>query len=187
VHLGHVIHKGKLLMLKAKFLLLIPILLMVTGCTIPSKNLVGLQEYPVDPQQMDGTWINSDGAVVLRVVEPEKGIVRMIFLEDKETPEIFTVKIMKGKSWLYFNLLSEKNQAENMFLWGKVSIEKNKIIAWLPSDNAFIKAIAEGKLLGTVKPPCLADSAKNIIELVESSEKTFFEWEEPMLLIKLAK
>jgi hypothetical protein len=52
-------------MIKARIHLLIPILLMVMGCTIPSKNLVGLQ-YKIDPQQIDGTWINSDGAVVIK-------------------------------------------------------------------------------------------------------------------------
>jgi len=174
-------------MIKARILLLIPILLMVTGCTIPSKNLVGLQEYIIDPQQIDGTWINSDGAVAIKVIEPDKGIVRMIFLDNEDKPEIFNVKIMKGKSWLYFNLLPDKNQAENNFFWGKVLIEGNKIIAWHPSDDAIIKAIAEGKLSGTTKPPCLTDTAQNILDVVESSENVFFQWEEPMFLIKLAK
>jgi hypothetical protein len=94
---------------------------------------------------------------------------------------------MKGKSWLYFNLLPEKNRAENRFYWGKVKIEENKIIAWHPSDNACSKVIEEGKLLGTIEPQCLTDTAKNIIDLVASSENTFFQWEEPMFLIKLAK
>jgi len=174
-------------MLKARILILTPIVLMLIGCTIPSKNLVGLEEYKVDPQQIDGTWINSDGAVALKAIEPDKGIVRMIFLEDKEQPEIFTIKIMKGKSWLYFNLLPEKNRAENSVYWGKVHIEENKIIAWHPSDDAIIRAIAEGKLSGTIKPACLTDTAKNIIDIVESSENVFFRWEEPMFLIKRAK
>jgi hypothetical protein len=174
-------------MIKARILLLIPILLMVMGCTIPSKNMVGLQAYKVDPQQIDGTWINSDGAVALKVIDSDQGIVRMVFLENNDKPEIFNIKIMKGKSWLYFNLLPEKNRAENKFYWGKVKIEENKIIAWRPSDNACSKAIEEGKLLGTIEPQCLTDTAKNIIDLVESSENTFFQWEEPMFLIKLAK
>jgi len=174
-------------MIKARILILLPVLLMVMGCTIPSKNLVGLQEYKIDPQKIDGTWINSDGAVVIKVIEPDKGIVRMIFLDNEDKPEIFNVKIMKGKSWLYFNLLPDKNRAENKFFWGKVHIEENKIIAWHPSDDAIIKAIAEGKLSGTIKPPCLTDTAQNIVDVVESSEKVFFLWEEPMFLIKLAK
>ena len=73
-------------MIKPKFLILMSFLLMVMGCAIPSKNMVGLQEYKVDPLQIDGTWINSDGAVALKVMDPEKGIVRAIFLENKEKP-----------------------------------------------------------------------------------------------------
>ncbi|RQW82131.1 MAG: hypothetical protein EHM79_18905 [Geobacter sp.] len=79
-------------MIKARILLLIPILLMVMGCTTPSKILVGLQAYKIDPQQIDGTWINSDGAVAIKVIENDKGIVRMIFLDNENKPEIFNVK-----------------------------------------------------------------------------------------------
>jgi hypothetical protein len=111
----------------------------------------------------------------------------MIFLDNEDKPEIFNVKIMKGKSWLYFNLLPDKNRAENKFFRGKVLIEENKIIAWHPSEDAIIKAIAEGKFSGTIKPPCITDTAQNIIDVVESSENVFFQWEEPMFLIKLAK
>ena len=109
------------------------------------------------------------------------------FWRTRKNPEIFTLKIMKGKSWLYFNLIADKKRTANEFYWGKVKIEENKITAWHPSDKAFFKAIEEGKLIGTVKPPHLTDSAKNIIDLVESSENTFFLWEEPIFLIKLAK
>jgi len=174
-------------MINAKFFLLLPLLLMLVACTVPSKNMVGLQEYKLDPQHINGTWINADGAVTLKVVEPDKGLVRMFILEDKEKPEIYNLKIMKGKAWLYFNLLPEKSQAENTYYWGRIKIEDNKIIAWHPADNAVSKAIAAGKLAGTVEPPCLTDSAKNIIDVVETSEKSFFQWEDPMFLIKLAK
>jgi hypothetical protein len=167
--------------------LLAPILLMAMGCTIQSKNMVGLQDFKLDPQQIDGTWINSDGAVSLKVMDGDKGIVRVVVLENKEKPEIYNFKIMKGKSWLYFNLLPEKNSPEEMFYWGKVKIDENRIIAWHPSEKPFIKAIAEGKILGTIKPEAITDSAKNIVDLVESSENAFFQWEEPMFFIKLAK
>ena len=172
-------------MIKIKTLFLLSMLLLVMGCTIPTKNMVGLQDYKLEPQQIDGTWINPDGALALKVMDADKGIVRVFILDTKEKPEIFDIKIMKGKTWLYFNLLPEGNRTE--INWGKVKIEDNRIIAWHPSNKAFIKAIEEKKLLGTIKPECITDTAKNIVDLVETSESIFFQWEDPMFLIKLSK
>ncbi len=172
-------------MIKIMTLLLVSISLMAVGCTITSKNMVGLQDYKLEPREIDGTWINADGAVSLKVMEADRGIVRAVVLENKEKPEIYNFKIMKGKSWLYFNLLPEGDQTE--IYWGKLKIEENKIIAWYPSDKAFIRAIKEGKLLGTIKPEFIKDSAKNIIDLVESSENAYFQWEEPLYFMRLTK
>ena len=172
-------------MIKIRTLLLVSISLMAMGCTITTKNMVGLQDYKLEPEQIDGTWINSDGAVSFKVMEADKGIVRAVVLENKEKPEIYNFKIMKGKSWLYFNLLPEKDQTD--IYWGKVKIEENTIIAWYPSNKAFIKAIEEGKILGTIKPESITDSAEKVIDLVESSENAFFKWEEPLFFIKLTK
>ena len=172
-------------MIKIVTLLLLTISLLVMGCTIPTKNMVGLQDYKLDTRQIDGTWINSDGALTLKVMEADKGIVRVFILDSKEKPEILDIKIMKGKTWLYFNLMPEGNRTE--INWGKVKIEENRIIAWHPSNKAFIKAIEEKKLLGTIKPELITDTAKNIVDLVESSESIYFQWEDPIFLIKLSK
>ncbi len=172
-------------MIKMGNFLLASILLLTTGCTITTKNMVGLQEYKLDPQQIDGTWINADGALALKVTEANKGIVRVFILEDKEKPEIFNIRIMKGKSSLYFNVLPEGNRTE--IYWGKIKIEKNTIVAWHPFNKPFLKAIEEGKLLGTTKPAAITDTANNIVDLVESSENVFFQWEEPLYLMKLTK
>jgi hypothetical protein len=108
---------------------------------------------------------------------------------------------MKGTLWLYFNVLPEKGSKDDDYIWGRIQLSDNKIIFWHTSRDAFIKAIEERKIKGITKKEkqddgkfsfttssvILTDSAKNIINLVETSEKMYFSWDEPVVFIKLTK
>ena len=108
---------------------------------------------------------------------------------------------MKGTSWLYFNILPEKESKDSDYTWGRLQLNENKIIFWHTASEAFAKAIEERKIKGTIKKEkqedgkftfttstvILTDSAKNIINLVEASDKSFFLWNESVVFIKLTK
>jgi hypothetical protein len=187
-------------MKKAKRLFLILVLAVLMGCPVVSKNMVGLEEFKLDAQKIDGTWINDEGAILIKAIDPEKGIIKIVFLEDKEKIETLMIKIMKDNSWLYFNILPDKDSKDD-YIWGRIQISDNKIIFWHASNEAFTKAIKERKIKGTIEKKkqengklsfdtstvILTDSAKNIINLVESSDKSFFLWDEPVVFIKLTK
>jgi hypothetical protein len=95
------------MMKKAKILFLVLAITTLMGCPVTSKNIVGLQEYKLDAQKIDGTWINDEGAILIKAVEQDKGIIKITFLEDREKIESVKIKIMKGTLWLYFNILPE--------------------------------------------------------------------------------
>ncbi len=185
----------------AIILLLILGLTMLTGCPVVSKNMIGLEDYKLDAQKINGTWINDEGAMLIKTIDPDKGVIKIIFLEDKEDIETVRVKIMKGKSWLYFNILPEKDSKDIEYLWGRIQINDSRIIFWHTSNEAFTKAVKEKKIKGVIEKTkqesgklsfdtsttVLTDSAKNIIDLVESSDKTYFIWDEPTFVIKLTK
>jgi hypothetical protein len=185
----------------AKILSLILVSAMLMGCPVVSKNIIGLEEYKLDAQKIDGTWINDEGAILIKAIDPEKGIIKIVFLEDKEKIETLMIKIMKGNSWLYFNILPEKDSKDIEYIWGRIKINDDKLIFWHASNDAFTKAIKDRKIKGTVEKKkqengklsfdtstvILTDSAKNIINLVESFDKSFFLWDEPVVFIKLTK
>ena len=128
-------------------------------------------------------------------------MIKIIFLEDKENIEKATVKIMKGKSWLYFNMLPEDSDKEPEYLWGRISIEDKRIIFWHTANDPFAEAVKKriikgkidnkkqisGKMSFETSTVILTDSAKNIINLVETSDKNYFVWDDPTVFIKLAK
>jgi len=189
------------MMKAARRLFLILVLAVLIGCPVASKNMVGLQEFKLDAQKIDGTWINDEGAILIKTIEPDRGIIKITFLEDKEKIESVKIKIMKGKSWLYFNILPEKESKDSDYTWGRFQLSDNKIIFWHTASEVFTKAIEEGKIKGTIKKEkqedgkfsfttstvILTDSAANIINLVETSDKSFFSWDEPVVFIKLTK
>ena len=181
---------------------MILVLAVLMGCPVVSKNMVGLQDFKLDAQKIDGTWINDEGAILIKAIDPEKGIIKIVFLEDKEKIDTVKIKIMKGNSWLYFNILPEEDDSKDAeYIWGRIQINDNKLIFWHASNDAFTKAIKERKIKGTIEKKkqengklsfdtstvILTDSAKNIINLVESSDKSFFLWDEPVVFIKLTK
>ena len=184
-----------------KLFLLLPALAVLAGCPVVSKNVVGLEDYRLDAQKIDGTWINQDGAILIKTLDAEKGLLKMIFLEDKERIETAKVKIMKGKEWLYFNMLPEDDDQEPQYLWGRISIEERRIIFWHAANSAFAEAVKKKRIKGRIDSKkqisgemsfetstvILTDSAKNIINLVETAEKNYFVWDAPVVFIKLAK
>ncbi len=185
----------------AKILLILLAAATLVGCPVTSKNIVGLQEFKLDAQKIDGTWISDEGAMLIKTIDPDKGIIKITFLEDRENIQSAKMKIMKGKSWLYFNLLPEKESKDDDYVWGRLQINDNKIIFWHTASENLTKAIEEGKIQGTIKKEkqedgkysfttstvILTDTAANIVKLVETSDKSYFLWDEPAVFIKLTK
>jgi hypothetical protein len=181
------------------FLLLAAVVLM--GCPVVSKNMIGLEDYKLDAKKIDGTWINDEGAMLIKVIDADKGILKFVFLEDRDKIESMKIKIMKGNTWLYFNVLPDKEGNDEEYIWGRFQINDSKLIFWNPSNEAFTKAIEKRKIKGkinkkknedqtfsfTTSTVVLTDSAKNIIDLVEKSDTVFFDWDEPAFFIKLTK
>ncbi len=181
----------------------------VAGCAggVLSKNLVGLEDYRLDPEKIDGTWISDGGALLLKTVDKDKGILKVIILEDpgdpfsqKEGP--FEVRILKGKEWLYFNILprnDEKVTKDASYRWGRVVINDRSIVYWYPFMDPFVQAVEETRLAGFIEQKVnddgtsrvssvlVTDTPKNFVELIETYDKTFFHWDDPVFLLKVTK
>ena len=200
---------GILLILAGTFVL--------SGCAggVLSKNLVGLEDYRLDPEKIDGTWIGDGGALLLKTVDRDKGILKVIILEDpgdafslKEGP--IEVRILKGKEWLYFNLLPPKGDkaspyddktvaSEDSYRWGRIVINDRSIVYWFPSMEPFVQAVEQKRMTGILKETAnddgttrvssvlVTDTPKNLIELIETYDKTYFHWDDPVFLLKITK
>ncbi|MFH0781718.1 MAG: hypothetical protein V2B20_07155 [Pseudomonadota bacterium] len=147
---------------------LLPILLMLcfTGCSSVTSNYpVGLENYPVTADAWNGTWFSDEVAITIHVTDEEKGLVQLAWVEknlDKLKFESVTCRIMKGRKWLYGNILETEDKTErnrDSYFWGKIKIENNTIVIWHPSVAAFRDAVAAKRLQPIKTKPNKNDSA----------------------------
>ncbi len=192
---------GKTLM--AIVILFGTVLLMGCGGGVVSKHVVGLTPHKLNTKEIDGTWVNDEGAIVLTVIDSKQGILRASFVNDKDYIagiDSVKIQIMKGDSWLYANFLPDVPNADAFYKWGRVDRKDNRIILWMPSMGEFINAIQEEKIKGSmiikeandkqsqvIESVRITDSVENIIRLVESKGGVYFDWEDPIFFIKLTK
>ena len=193
----------------ARIVFLLFCIFVVAGCAggVLSKNLVGLEDYRLDPEKIDGTWIGDGGALLLKTVDRDKGILKVIILEApsdtyslKEGP--IEVRILKGKEWLYFNILPRKDEKatkDESYRWGRVVINDRSIVYWYPFMDSFVQAIEQKRLAGFIKQKVnddgtsrlssvlVTDTPKNLVELIETYDRTFFHWDDPVFLLKITK
>ena len=180
--------------------LILIIFLLGCGGGVVSKNIVGFEPYPLSPKELDGTWLNPEGAIVVKVIDPKNGIARVSFVQEADDfgkIENIKLQIMKGNSWLYVNMSLNDHPSNTLYKWGRVIKKKNTIVLWNPSMGDFIKAIRQNKIKGSIiekegkekgvkviTEVRITDKAKNLIELIESNDGKYFIWDDPTFFIR---
>ncbi len=178
--------------------------LILSGCSsVTSKYPVGLENFAVIGNDWNGTWGSDEMAITILVKDEAKGIVQLAWIErnlDKLKFQSVTCRIMKGRKWLYANVLEASGEnVGDFYFWAKVKKDDNKIVIWRPSVAAFRDAVAAKRLQAASAAPdrtkedAISDDSVQIIDppevlvdLVESSGSTYFEWEEPTTLVKIS-
>lgn len=173
-------------------------ILLLTGCsTVVSKYPIGLEPFIPSKEQIEGIWLNDNETIKIKLINESQGIVKFAWIEDKASDfklETVTGKLLKGNKGVYINSLGQPgDDFGGYYIWGKIQFNNNKIIIWPPSFESFklafenkkIKAIAEKNNNGIITDIKLVDKPKVIIDLIENNSR-FFDWENPIILIKMA-
>lgn len=190
---------------------IIVLTLSLTSCSsVISNRPIGLEYISINPEDWNGIWLIDDNVVRVKVIDESKGVIKFALIEEKENDlqlECIVLQIMKGKKWLYANVLEmEGEKATDKYLWGRINNEDNKIVFWAPSVGMFLKAVESKKIKAIVAKKAklkdsnelseeetlpvsitLIDESKAIIDLVENGEVNFFEWDHPIVLNRLIK
>ncbi len=185
-----------------KLLLSISLSVLLSSCSyVTSYYPIGIEHFPTTPDEWNGTWRNEDGIVKIQVSDESKGIIELAWIAPDHEGlkfESMTCQIMKGKKWLYVNVLEIPNEkTDGYYYWGRIKKEKKKIIIWPPAVEPFQIAAEEKKLRATVEITestkikmnitegvKLLDKPETIINLVENNRSKYFEWENPVVLLK---
>ena len=174
-----------------KGLLVAVSVLSLTGCsTVSSPKPMGENIVSVEPEQWEGTWITStmDTPVSIKVTDAKKGILKAAWLDDMKM-ESCEIYLLESGEWMFGNVKDEENSSR--FLWGRLKKDDSQIIAWFPEVEKIRDLVKAGSLPGTVDEDgdvALGDLKAEHLKLITSDDKgILFEWEEPLVLIRLSK
>lgn len=165
-------------------------LLATCGCNaVISKRPVGENPARIVAKEWEGNWVTSDGAVRLKVLDADKGILRATWLEDDKNgnPALKTVEIEVRESggWLLANTREDKGRG---YVWGRVQNEDRQIIVWSPDDRLFAQAVKDGIFPGRVEgnEVILGNLKPQHLKIITSTERgVLFSWDKPSIFVKV--
>jgi hypothetical protein len=165
------------------------------SCTIvASKAPIGEMSVALNGKDWDGTWFNPGGDYcMIKVKNENQGILRLAWIEDDKemTHKSSDVFIRKSGNWLFANTKEdgEKAAVDSPYVWAIIKKSPKTIFIWLPNEERFRKLIEAKTLPGEVKKGMvmLGDLKAEHMKIIAAEERSFlFDWEDPLVLIKLS-
>ncbi len=181
-------------MKKLNYLIVLCLLTFVTGChSVYTTHPIGNPPLKISAEKWDGTWINNDGSIVLKVTDPEKGHLIAALIESKQDDlklEKFDIELRGTNDFIFINFKA-KNKKENvLYVWGKIKKKEREIIVWGPNVEKFRELVKKGKLPGKIKnKDVYLDTLKDEhLKFITSEENALlFDLNNPAVFFRLTK
>jgi hypothetical protein len=163
--------------------------IMMAGCSaVYSTKPVGENPVTIKAEEWDGTWINKNGAITLEVMDAEKGIIHVAWVE-KMKLESYQVHLLDSGSWMFASF-RESGESQK-YLWAKILKDEDQLNLWAPSVDKIRVLVQKGVLPGSVEESgdvVLGELKAEHLRLLTSEEKgILFEWEKPLVLTRLTR
>jgi len=190
----YITNSGGTVMKKLNYLIVLCLLTFVTGChSVYTTHPIGNPPLKISAEKWDGTWINNDGSIVLKVTDPEKGHLIAALIESKQDDlklEKFDIELRGTNDFIFINFKA-KNKKENvLYVWGKIKKKEREIIIWGPNVEKFRELVKKGKLPGKIKnKDVYLDTLKDEhLKFITSEENALlFDLNNPGVFFRLTK
>jgi hypothetical protein len=178
-------------MLRTRGFLALMLVMAVCGCTkVASVAPVGEHPQKISPADWDGTWINKEQTVKIRVADPQKGVLQVAWVEEKGgrlVLESYQIEMWEAGAWSFGNFKDKGSPAS--YLWGLVKNGQGQIIVWTPDQAYFRKLVETGVLPGNV------DKGGDVVlqkltpahlqAMMSPARSECFNWKTPIVFIRL--
>jgi hypothetical protein len=177
-----------------KLLFASALLLCLWGCdSVTSTALVGEKPVSLVAEEWDGTWLNAEGAVTLKVTDASQGKLRASWIEesgDELKLETWNIQIRSSGSWSFANVRDDGDdqEIEERYLFTRVKKDNRQILFWMPDTDAFTAAVKAGQLPGEISDSNVRLTALNAdhLAVIKSDQRpTLFDWDEPLVLLRV--
>jgi hypothetical protein len=180
-------------MLRTGTFLALMLVVVICGCTqVASVAPVG--EYPrkISPADWDGTWLNKEQPIKIKVADPQQGLLQVAWVEDKGGRlmlESYEIELRAAGEWTFGNLKTKETAAP--YLWGLVQKDQGQILIWTPDQAYFRKLVETGVLPGSVTKGgdvVLQKLTPEQLQTIMSPARSeCFNWKAPLVFIRLGK
>lgn len=167
------------------------ILLSSGGCKVAfSTGPMGLEPVSLKAEEWNGVWTvpGTAGHAVARVVDAEKGILEVGFIQSNDQGlSLKTMKLYLRQAGDWTFLSTEAEDRPGKFIWWKVKRSQNTLVMWPPRWDKLAALVKAGKLPGKQESDTvlvLDPLDKAQYELFTSEkEGVLVDWENPVITV----
>jgi hypothetical protein len=168
--------------------------LLLGGChAVYSAQPVGDKPVVLVAGDWEGTWVHKDGAVTVAVVNPEKGVLEIGWVEKRQDRLVFEryqVLVRQSGQWLFGNV--QDPDRPRLYVWGRLRNEDNRIVLWAPEVGK-LKSLVERKIVrGSVTEngeDVILDGpdAAELQRLMRGTDGISLDWERPLVFSRQSR
>ena len=171
------------------------LLIFISGCnSVYISHPMGAVPLKISPENWNGTWINKDGCVVVKVIDSENGKLIVAIIEDKKDDlklKKYDVEIRGTNDFVFINIKTKNEKGKILYIWGKIIKKDKEIVVFGPNVEKFRDLVEIGKMPGKiinkdVYLDLLKDDHKKFI-MSEEKTSLLFDLNNPSIFFRLKR
>jgi hypothetical protein len=167
--------------------------LFLSGCAVvQSDKAIGEKAVTVNADDWDGVWTFSGGAVNAAVVDKDKGLLEIAWVERKDGKfemETYRVGIMQQGDAIIANLEDVKDKGR--YLFSLIKKNPDEVVLWIPEMAKFKKLVQNNVLSGKIleeNKMLLENLSPSQMEMIATEKNgKLFIWDSPIVLKRAMK
>jgi hypothetical protein len=163
------------------------------GCSaVYSTDPIGEKACRLSGQDWEGTWINKETFLSVKVTDAGNGMIRAAWIESSDHGdklESYEVQLRQSGELVFGNVKTDDGSGRALYVWGLVKRDGNELICWKPDVDKFRDLCAKGEL------PCkeeegnltLTTLSPEHVKTINSEKKgVLYQWHDPLVFIRTA-
>lgn len=166
-------------------------LIWLSACSaVYSTAPVGDLAVQLSPEEWQGTWLGDEMVAVTTVLDAEKGLLQVAWIERRVEGAILeTVQSTIRSSGDYLFANTRDNEAESpRYVWIRLDKTADKLTTWVPQLETFQSMVSEGQIPGTLTDDgvVLGELNQQQLEMINSPSSNLLDWQEPRVFIRIS-
>lgn len=166
---------------------------LLAGCaSVSSIEPMGERVKPVAEDEWEGTWVHQGHPVVVRVSDPQQGLLDVAWVEDKEGAlrlESYRIALRESGDWVFGNVRDGDRPGRQY--WGVLRKEQGQFVVWTPDPERCAKLVKDGGIPGTVEEggDVLLDrlTPEQMLRIVSEEQGGCMRWTEPVVFFRFGR